>query len=425
MSTRRITFIAVAVVLALLVAACGDGDGDTPSADEPTTTTTTEATADDAASDNDDVTTAEPEPEPADELSDDAESVDHYPGYVSEIYDDPAVWICWPGADDICAENQDLTLISPDGSLEVVPFTHVDDAPVDCFYVYPTISRDFTPNSDFLAADDEEIFTTRSQAARYGSECRVFAPIYRQNTLPSMLGQVEAPEGVSTREVAYADVLDAFKHYMTTANEGRGIVLLGHSQGAGIISRLIDDEIDNMPALLDQFVTAHVLGSSAWTYDTIEGCTEVGELGCVISYATFRETAPPPQSSFFGRTSDGPALCTNPANLDGTATAMQTEYLFNAGGGGLSGQSPFTDPAAAEAITTQWVGYPNFIIGECVDDGTFGYLSVEVLGDPTDPRTDDIGGDLTAEWGLHLADAQVGMGDLVSLVRAQIAAYTS
>lgn len=429
MTNHRVTVVAVALALALLAAACGD-DSDTPSSGEPTTTAPTTTAAADATESSDqgesDEGESDTEPDgdvdPAPEESDDW--VNPYDGYVSEVYDDPAVWICWPGADDICAENQDITLISPDGSLEVVPFAHVDDAPVDCFYIYPTISRDFTPNSDFDAHPDEEIFTTRSQAARYGSECRVFAPIYRQNTLPSMLNQVEAPEGVNTYEVAYNDVLDAFKHYMATENEGRGIVLLGHSQGAGMISTLIGDEIDGVPAFQDQFVSAHILGSSAPEFEAIDGCTEVGQLGCVISFMTFRETSPPPPTSFFGRTETGPALCTNPANLQGSAAAMQTEYLFNAGGGGLSGQSPFTDPADNEAITTSWVGYPDFIVGECVDDGTFGYLSVEILGDPSDPRTDDIGGDLTAGWGLHLADAQVGLGDLVGLVRAQIAAYT-
>ena len=393
---------------------CGDDGDASPSTDEPTsTTTTTDAPAPDTETTS---TTAapptDPDPEPG-----------PYDGYVSEIYDDPAVWICWPGADDTCADDQDLTLVSADGSLEVVPFTHVDDAPVDCFYVYPTISGDQTPNSDFDPDPAQEIFTTRSQAARYGSVCRVFAPVYRQNTLASMTGRVEAPEGVNTYEIAYGDVVDAFKHYMATANEGRGLVLLGHSQGAGMINRLIAEEIDGVPGLQDQFVTAHILGSSAGDFDTIPPCTEVGEIGCVISYMTFRETAPPPENSFFGRTDEGPSLCTNPANLDGAATATHPEYLFNVAAA-FAGASPFTDPVAAEAITTPWVGYPDFIVAECIDDGTFGYLSVEILGDPADPRTDDISGDLTPEWGLHLADAQVALGDLVALVDAQVAAYT-
>lgn len=48
---------------------------------------------------------------------------------------------------------------------------------------------------------------------------------------------------------------------------------------------------------------------------------------------------------------------------------------------------------------------------------------VTVHGDPTDPRVDDIGGDLTPEWGLHLQDVNLMMGDIVGTVRAQAAAW--
>ena len=44
-------------------------------------------------------------------------------------------------------------------------------------------------------------------------------------------------------------------------------------------------------------------------------------------------------------------------------------------------------------------------------------------GDPSDPRIDDIGGDLTPEWGMHLIDVNVAMGDLVSLARSQGKAF--
>ena len=183
------SFPAVFVLLALLAAGCGDDDA-APAADA--TTTTTESTA---------TTTAAPAPAPDTDqgavptTTDTATEAGPYDGYVSEIYDDPAVWICWPGADDTCAENQDLTLVAADGTLEVVPFTPVDDAPVDCFYVYPTVSGDQTANSVFVDPATQEIYTTRSQAARYGSAGRVFAPVYRQNALASLTGRAFAPDG--------------------------------------------------------------------------------------------------------------------------------------------------------------------------------------------------------------------------------------
>lgn len=45
--------------------------------------------------------------------------------------------------------------------------------------------------------------------------------------------------------------------------------------------------------------------------------------------------------------------------------------------------------------------------------------------DPEDPRIDDIGGDLTPEWGLHLVDANLAMGDLATITESQARAYQS
>jgi len=58
-----------------------------------------------------------------------------------------------------------------------------------------------------------------------------------------------------------------------------------------------------------------------------------------------------------------------------------------------------------------------------VQEGGFSYLRITVEGDPSTPRIDDIGGDLTPEWGLHLVDVNLAMGDLVDIVRNQADAY--
>ena len=48
-----------------------------------------------------------------------------------------------------------------------------------------------------------------------------------------------------------------------------------------------------------------------------------------------------------------------------------------------------------------------------------------VEADPDDPRADDIGGDLTPEWGLHAVDIHLAMGNLVDIARTQAEAYTN
>ena len=51
------------------------------------------------------------------------------------------------------------------------------------------------------------------------------------------------------------------------------------------------------------------------------------------------------------------------------------------------------------------------------------WLEVTVNADPATPRADDISGDLTPEWGLHLVDMNLVMGDMVDLVAAQKDAF--
>jgi hypothetical protein len=46
-----------------------------------------------------------------------------------------------------------------------------------------------------------------------------------------------------------------------------------------------------------------------------------------------------------------------------------------------------------------------------------------VNADPADPRVDDIPGNLTPQWGLHLVDMNLVMGDLVALAQSQATAW--
>ena len=56
-------------------------------------------------------------------------------------------------------------------------------------------------------------------------------------------------------------------------------------------------------------------------------------------------------------------------------------------------------------------------------DNGFSYLALTVHGNPEDPRIDDIAGDLTPEWGMHVIDVNVAMGDLVRIARGQAKAF--
>ncbi|MCU1369437.1 MAG: hypothetical protein JWO77_631 [Ilumatobacteraceae bacterium] len=362
-----------------------------------------------------------------------------YADYESVSYDEPSHWVCRPDQDDICDGDLDATVIEADGTLTVEPFKRASDPPIDCFYVYPTISRDKGAYSDWEASPDEEGYVTLNQAARLQSQCRLFAPVYRQGTLGGLASRIGG-EDVTEKGDPYGDVLDAFRTYMAEDNHGRGVVLIGHSQGTGMLHQLIDEEIDPNADVRAQLVGAYLAGGSVGVpegeavggdYANIPVCTKDGEAGCIVTWSTFRSTAPPPKDSFFGRPgADGKvSACVNPAAIGGGTGDLEPYMPANSDASILSSLGTTTkgkswvDPSAGE-ITTPFVSLPGLVTGSCAttDDGT-NYLSAEVNPDPAGPRADDIVGDLTPQWGLHLVDVNLVMGNVVADVAAQAETY--
>lgn len=373
-----------------------------------------------------------------------------YAGYTSDTYTDKDVWLCRPDiSDDPCDENLDATVIRPDGTTKVEKFKNAKKPKVDCFYVYPTVSSDPTTNSDLVPDPEVEGFTIRNQAARLQSTCRMFAPVYKQVTLTKLLnglGTGKPPTddvpAAEAQQIAYESLLDAWKQYIAHDNKGRGVVLVGHSQGSGVLNELIKREIDPNPALRKRLVSALLLGSSVAVppgedvggdFGEVPLCRAEDQVGCVITYESFRPTDPPmAQGGFFGHTELGPAACTNPAALDGGKAGLLPYFLtdrtrnrfLESLGITVPSPPPWIDESIAQ-VDTPWVQLPDMVDGECVEENGQGFLAITFRNDPADKRVHDTGGDLPNGFGLHLIDANVGMGDLLRIVAAQAEAYTS
>lgn len=368
----------------------------------------------------------------------------HAQALAKNDYAKPEAWLCWPGkAGDACAIDLTATVVKADGSTSVETFKADPKAPIDCFYVYPTVSNDPGVVSD-MTANAEELNVVKQQLARFGSKCRIYAPLYRQFTLTALRAMVAGTPipgatDPAVRQVGYNDVIDAWNHYLATANKGRGVVLIGHSQGSGLLQRLIPAEIDGKP-VQKQLVSALILGSNlpvtkgqdTGLFKSIPLCKSASQTGCAISYVTFREDSPPPSNSRFGKVANAEmeAACVNPAALLGRKDLHA--YMSNQ-----------ANIASSAAATPEWVkgkanpktpfvALPGLISGQCVSKDGFSYLAARVNADPSDPRTDVINGDVTGpggviakDWGLHLIDANIAMGDLVEVVGQQAKAYAA
>ncbi len=369
-------------------------------------------------------------------------------------YSQPSTWLCRPGRQDACVVDLTSTIIAADGTLTREEWSANPDPPIDCFYVYPTVSLDKSPNSD-MTAGPEEKSVIRQQFARFGSQCRVYAPLYRQVTIPALLAGIAGKPMAVDRKLPYNDVLDAWNYYIKNDNKGRGVVLIGHSQGSGVLTQLIQNEIEGKP-IQSQIISALILGSRVQvppgkdvggTFKYMPLCRKDGETGCIITYASFRSTIPPPANSRFGQgQGDTVAACTNPAALGGGSGELHAYLTSRTWSGTALETFPWVNPK--KNIETYFVSLPGLLTGKCVSNQHGSYLEITVHADPKDPRTDrearsddpkgwsprrslDIpgdvknGGQIQADWGLHLIDVNLAMGNLIEIVSRQAKTYLS
>jgi hypothetical protein len=353
-------------------------------------------------------------------------------------YRQPANWLCRPGHNEACEQDLDTTVIAADGRRTIERFAAAKAPKFDCFYVYPTISNDPGGNSD-LVPGVEERRVVQFQAARFGAKCRLFAPMYRQVTLTALRSMIGGATPAIDRDLAYRDVKAAWDDYLAHDNQGRGVVLIGHSQGSLILTQLLKREIDGKPAA-DHLISAMLIGSSVpvpegkdvgGLYNTIPLCRSAAQSGCIVTYASFRADSPPPADSRFGK-GDRPGIeagCTNPSALGG-GKAVSQPYLAATGSMLGEGQTP-PWTSDGKPVTTPFVRAPGLVSTECVRRDGFNYLAVAVNADPADPRTDKIAGDVVAgtqilkNWGLHLIDMNLAQGDLVTLADSQAKAWAT
>jgi hypothetical protein len=206
-----------------------------------------------------------------------------------------------------------------------------------------------------------------------------------------------------------------------------------------VLTQLIRNEIDGKP-VQSKIVSALLLGTSlavpkgkdvGGAFQQMPLCHSATQTGCVIAYASFRSTVPPPANSRFGRVQgeNMQAACVNPAALGGGSGELHA-YLSASGRsivGSAAEPRPWVTPA--RPIDTPYVSVPGLLTAQCVANDKGSYLEITVHGNPADPRTDDIAGDVltngevNASWGLHLIDVNVAMGNLVDVVRQQGKAY--
>jgi hypothetical protein len=345
-------------------------------------------------------------------------------------YSNPSSWLCLPGRNDICSIPLKTTALNPNGYGSTGQSPVAKDSGIDCFYVYPTVSRDQGMNSDLSPGEEKAV--AEVQFARFAGACRTFAPVYRSMTVGLITAVAAGADFKAPFATAYGDVRAAWKEYLTRYNKGRPFVLIGHSQGSWMLQTLIAGEIEGKP-IARQMKLAIIPGFNVLvpqgklvggTFKSTPICSRPGQTGCVMTWVSYREKNAPPPGAVFGY-ADKPGMtvaCTNPARPGATGWVPLDSYWY-----ALSRQ-----PVPGGPITWSTEGAPpspflrteGLVSGRCINQGPRGYLSIRTNADPSDKRTDRIGGEVGAlgffipGWGMHLADMSAPQGDLIREVEA-------
>lgn len=231
-------------------------------------------------------------------------------------YADPAMWLSRPGT----APANDPARWLPPGVAEE------GTLPVAVFFVHPTSYLDRArwnaPLDDAEARQRARMFL-RGLASPFGAAGEIWAPSYRQATFGAFL--TDSPEGQRAIDAAYADVTRAFDQFLGEIGPQTPIVIVGHSQGALHVLRLLRERVAGTP-LQGRIAMVYAIGwPISLAHDLpalgLPACAGPAQAGCVIGWSSFAEPADAGEWLAQYRKSPGfdgqprgasPVLCSNP-----------------------------------------------------------------------------------------------------------------
>lgn len=346
-----------------------------------------------------------------------------------------AVWLCRPGAPgDPCAFGRAATSVAADGargSASLTAHPPSGGTAFDCFYVYPTVSQEPGENAD-LQVQPAERDAAVAQAAQFSQVCTVWAPMYRQATLGALSGlraRHEDPALRRAEDVAYASLQSAWQDFLAHDAGGRPIVLIGHSQGAAELIRLIARQVDGNAALRRRLVVAILAGGNLQvptgkavgaTFRHIPLCTGTTQTGCAIAWSSY--PSQPPQDALFGRPGQGVSLQGDQTRRSGEQVACVDPAALGGGTGQLEPYFPAVEAPVTPQVATPWVTFPSRYTALCRHAGGATWLQVTAAADDPRPVVGELAG---PAWGYHADDVNLVLGNLVADVATEEAAWVA
>ena len=168
--------------------------------------------------------------------------------------------------------------------------TDVDGKAADVFFICPTVyggsSDQYNMTLDDAKTKGSFLGATNMEKGIYDTDCRFFAPYYRQAGLAAY--ELESADREQYLQIAYEDVKQAFAYYLEHCNNGRPIVLAGFSQGADLSIRLVKDFFAE-EGVRDLLVACYAIGWSltedeVQEYAHLQPAREETDVGVIVSF---------------------------------------------------------------------------------------------------------------------------------------------
>lgn len=228
---------------------------------------------------------------------------------------------------------------------------------IDVFYIYPTLltsDKDKRWNieiTDTLHRKEVLNSAVQFQASCWASAGNVYVPYYRQAHIRSY-SDLDG-RGREALLLAYSDVKSAFEFYLQHFNNGKGIILAGHSQGGTHLSLLLKDYFDGKP-LQKQLVAAYIPGIGIDTneFQTIKLMTSAGETGGFVTWNTFKRKKDQQQYKWY----KGKAVV-NPVSWDLELTVKKDDHKGFLFSNGKLYEKSFSTHLSDGVI---WISMPHF-----------------------------------------------------------------
>ena len=240
-------------------------------------------------------------------------------------------------------------------------------AEADVFFIYPTLYTD-NPKGRYpwnASVTDEKLndkideSTIKMQASVFNAAGRVFSPRYRQAHISAYYTN-DAAKAKAAFDTAYADIRRAFDEFLRKHNEGRPIIIAGHSQGTTMAKRLVKEYFDGKP-LAYQLVAAYLVGIPVEPdyFSGIKVCTTATQTGCFVSWRTWQK----PEAPWTQKGESGMPPSVTPVVVNPLRWTNDSDYVaYEANPGGtlrkLKLEDDLVDAQIHEGIL--WINRPDF-----------------------------------------------------------------